>query len=123
MKNILLVFIGGGIGSILRYCINGALPRVLIAFPLGILLVNVLACLLIGVISCLALTKTYINQSVVLLVSTGICGGLSTFSAFSNDNYTLYSNKAFVLLLANIVISVVMCFGATLLGFSIAKRF
>ncbi|MEQ1732427.1 MAG: fluoride efflux transporter CrcB [Bacteroidia bacterium] len=122
MKNIVLVFLGGGIGSVARYVLTLIVPRTLDAFPVAILIANGLACFVIGIVSCLMLSKNYINQNVVLLVSTGFCGGLSTFSTFSNDNYTLYTSKEFSLLFANIALNITVCFVAVVLGFMLAKR-
>ena len=88
----LLVFLGGGIGSLLRYGTARILPEIDLStgdFPYSTLLANLLACLILGaglaLLSRDALTR---NQSLLLL--TGLCGGFSTFSTFSAELLNLY---------------------------------
>jgi fluoride exporter len=121
-KNYFLVFVGGGLGSIARYTIALWLPKIHNQLPWNILLANAAACVLIGVVSSIALSKNTYNQTLVVLLVTGFCGGLSTFSSFSNDNYLLFDAKLYMLMLANIVLNVVVCFVAVALGYMAIKR-
>lgn len=88
IKNLLLVFIGGGLGSSLRYIVGKWLnPNALI--PYGTFVANVLGSLLIGVILGWAIKNNALNNPVNLLIGVGFCGGFTTFSTFSFENYAL----------------------------------
>lgn len=96
MKQALLVFLGGGIGSYLRYFISKSLNPILSGFFLGTFLVNVIGCLLIGIILGYALKDAVLSQNYVLLLATGFCGGFTTFSAFSYENLGLLKSGEYL---------------------------
>ena len=82
LKNAILVFVGGGIGAALReglMVVVAALPG---GFPMPIFIANMTAALLIGVLSALTSRNGVIGSSGKLLLTTGMMGGLSTFSSF-----------------------------------------
>jgi len=87
MKEIIAIFLGGGIGSVLRYLVNLQITRLAgWAFPLGILTINVTGSLLMGMVAGYFIGKTDVwSQDVRLFLATGILGGYTTFSAFSLD--------------------------------------
>ncbi len=87
MKNILLVFLGGGLGSSLRYLISKYLNQLENSVALGTFIVNIVGSLLIGIIMGLALKNDTPSSTLALLVATGFCGGFTTFSAFALENY------------------------------------
>jgi fluoride exporter len=89
MKNILLVFLGGGLGSSLRYLISKYLNQLETSIALGTFTVNILGSLLIGIIMGFALKNDTPSSTLTLLVATGFCGGFTTFSAFALENYQL----------------------------------
>ncbi len=90
MKAALLVFIGGGLGSVLRYLINRQFVNISSSlFPLGTLTVNVLGSFLIGIILGELLKSHVSNASLYLLFATGFCGGFTTFSAFAFENFEM----------------------------------
>ncbi len=93
MKNFLLVFIGGGFGSGLRYLIGKYLNSSLGSFPIGTFTVNILGSLLIGLILGYAAKENSLSQNQVLLLATGFCGGFTTFSAFAHENFQLLKNR------------------------------
>jgi CrcB protein len=94
MTKFLLVFLGSGAGGGLRFLISRFVhERVESIFPFGIFTVNMLACLIVGIISGVLLQKSGDNQTVVLLLITGFCGGFSTFSAITNDTVSLFSGS------------------------------
>jgi CrcB protein len=90
IKNILLAGFGGGIGSIARYLcqrwINGIYQH---TFPLATFLVNVSGCLLIGIIYALAERSSFLSPPLRLFLTTGFCGGFTTFSTFAFENMGL----------------------------------
>jgi CrcB protein len=89
MKQILLVFVGGGLGSALRYMISKSFNGYFQHFYLGTFLVNMIGCLLIGLILGLSARNNFFTQSQTLLLATGFCGGFTTFSAFAFEKHTL----------------------------------
>lgn len=80
MKNVLLVGAGGFVGSVFRYLVALAAPFTAGGFPYATLSVNLFGSFLIGFISELALSSTIISPETRLLLTTGFCGGFTTFS-------------------------------------------
>ena len=111
--NWLLVFIGGGMGSILRYFISQHLVLSKY-FPWATLVSNVLATAL------LALLVVYLKSGdkpswLLPLIGVGFCGGFSTFSTFSAENVQLFEQGQWALLAVNIVLSLGSGFGVFLM--------
>tara|TARA_R110002074_G_scaffold348282_1_gene518671 strand:- start:4519 stop:4890 length:372 start_codon:yes stop_codon:yes gene_type:complete len=94
MKQFLLVFLGGGLGSILRYWISKNLNSYYSNFYLGTFIVNIIGCLLIGVLIGLSLKHNYITQNQTLLLATGFCGGFTTFSTFALEGNLLLKESS-----------------------------
>jgi CrcB protein len=86
MKQLLLVFLGGGLGSFFRYWISKQFTTLENGFPYGTFIVNITGSLLIGLILGYALKNNSLNSNTVLFLATGICGGFTTFSAFAYEN-------------------------------------
>tara|TARA_B100000767_G_scaffold56412_1_gene51997 strand:+ start:1967 stop:2338 length:372 start_codon:yes stop_codon:yes gene_type:complete len=86
MKQVLLVFLGGGIGSVLRYAIEKFFNMSSTGFPWGTFSVNIIGSLLIGVFMGVALKNNSFSENQTLLLVTGLCGGFTTFSAFAYEN-------------------------------------
>ena len=90
MKNLLLVGLGGGIGSILRYlCQKWFSENYPQPFPWGTFLVNLLGCFLIGVIYAASEKSTALTPQTRLFLVAGFCGGFTTFSTFAFENMNL----------------------------------
>jgi fluoride exporter len=117
--NWLLVFIGGGLGSLVRYGLSLGLKNTAWALPMATLLSNVTASFIIGILTGLSL-KNVLNEEYKWLLATGFCGGFSTFSTFSNETVQLFQNGNSLTGLFNIVISVALCLGATILGLKLS---
>ncbi|MFS4416706.1 fluoride efflux transporter CrcB [Maribacter sp. 2307ULW6-5] len=89
MKHIFLVFLGGGLGSALRYWMSKTLNPYFSNFYLGTFSVNILGCLLMGILLGATLRPPLLPQYGMLLLATGFCGGFTTFSAFAFEGHAL----------------------------------
>lgn len=92
MKQLLLVFIGGGLGSTLRYIIGKYMNSSQSEIPWGTFTVNILGSMLIGIILGFAIKNNSLTQSQMLLFVVGFCGGFTTFSTFAFQNATFLKN-------------------------------
>ena len=102
MKSIILVFFGGGLGSVLRYIINLLIKNPEGQFPINTFLVNMFGSFLIGIILGYFLDNNDLNNNLVFFLVIGFCGGLTTFSSFTYDSYELISlGKIFYLIIYN----------------------
>lgn len=118
--NFLYVFLGGGLGSICRYGI-GLLVGSQNEFPWATLVANALSSLIIGMMMGYLLSRGTLDSSLRLLGVVGFCGGFSTFSTFSYENYMLLQNQAFLALFLNILGSVSVCLLCIYLGMKICS--
>ena len=120
MKIILLVALGGALGSVARYLV-GKVSMLLWGadFPWGTLIVNVVGCFIMGVLAGLLAHYTEFSQEVRSFLLIGVLGGFTTFSAFALDIVTLYQRgslmTAGLYLLASVVVSILALFGGLLL--------
>jgi len=90
----LWVFVGGGMGSMLRYTLARHLNTTG-DYPWGTLLANGLSCFLLGALLAMV-TKDWLSAELRLLFVTGFCGGFSTFSTFSNEVFVFMKNAQYV---------------------------
>ena len=117
---VLLVFIGGAVGSIARESLMLLVPTLSHGFPLDILVANVVASLLIG-FSTGRHSRKVINDGWHLMVTTGIMGGLSTFSSFAYASSVLMmaSMTGALVAAAYVLISLAMGYVAVIVGMKI----
>lgn len=122
MKSILLIFIGGGLGSVFRYWLSKLLNNEA-TLPYGTLLANVLGSLIIG-FTIGYLAKSNINsQMQYLLIATGFCGGFTTFSTFAFENYSFLKNQAYIQFFTYSFGSFLLALIAVMCGIFLAKLF
>lgn len=120
LKSILLVGLGGAIGSILRYVFSlGIKQFVSTSFPIATFSINIIGCLIIGLLYGIS-EKHHLGNSVInYLLIIGFCGGFTTFSTFANENYNLFQESNILLPLSYIIISVTLGILAVKLGYKI----
>lgn len=109
MNNFLLVFIGGGLGSLARYA-GGLIFRnnFRVIYPWGTFTINVLACFILGLLTAYLSARTE-SPALRLLIGVGFCGGFSTFSTFTAETMDLISKGNISAALLYISGSVLLC--------------
>ena len=124
LRNILLVGLGGGLGSMARYCcqrwISQSWPH---AFPWGHFVVNAVGCLLIGIFWGISFKSFDANDQWKAFLMSGICGGFTTFSAFTLESIGLLREDKMGTFFLYVGGSVVAGLLLTFLGMTISKQF
>jgi len=123
MKNLLLVFVGGGFGSVLRYLLGKWLNNTQSEIPYGTFAANILGSLLIGLILGLAIKNNTLTENHTLLLATGFCGGFTTFSTFAYENHVFLKAGDFTSFAVYTIASFVIGFLAVFGGMYLAKSF
>lgn len=122
-KNILLVALGGSIGSVARYLGHKFISSISQGpFPLGTLLVNIIGCLLIGIFYGISIKQNYFTQEYRLLLMTGLCGGFTTFSAFTLEGMNLIQQQRVIVFLLYFALSIIIGLAATFAGYWISTK-
>ncbi len=123
MKELLYVFIGGGLGSLVRFLLGKWVNSFHNSnFPFGTFIINIVACFVLGFIIGLADQKQILSPAIRLFLVVGFCGGFSTFSAFSSETLTLIQQGQNTTMLLYVLLSVVVCLIATFGGLFIAEK-
>jgi fluoride exporter len=118
MKQVLLVGLGGFIGSVSRYFISRLnLQFDLLSLPLGTLSVNVLGSYIIGILTGISEKSDLLTTEWRLFLMVGICGGFTTFSSFTNENLMLMHNGQIFAVFLYTGLSIVLGFLAVYLGY------
>lgn len=123
IRNILLIGLGGGLGSIARYgTVQLAQKHLshLLPYAYGTFIANIVGSLLIGIFLGYLLDKPT-SQSLTLLLVTGFCGGYTTFSTFTYENFSYLQNGQIGLFLLYALGSIALGLVAVFLGFSLLK--
>jgi fluoride exporter len=117
LKNLLLVGLGGCIGSMGRYLAGYFIKST--GFPFATLFVNILGSMLIGIIIGLTLKDEQFSTNWKLFLATGICGGFTTFSAFSAENLDMLQQGKYILSLGYVCVTILCGIVAAWIGFKI----
>jgi CrcB protein len=123
MKGILLVFLGGGIGSVLRFLVAKIGNSSVTGIPYGTFAANVLGSLLIGFLLGWAAKNQSISENAMLLLATGFCGGFTTFSTFAYENHVFLKAGDFATFGLYTLGSLVIGFLAVFVGIWLVKYF
>ena len=117
-----VVFLGAGIGGVLRHGVNLLVPRLVDTdFPLHTLIINILGSSAMGLIAGYFALRGDASQAWRLFLTTGILGGFTTFSAFSLDAALLYERGQLLAALAYVVLSVVLSIAGLFIGLGITR--
>lgn len=109
MNHFLAIFIGGGLGSIVRYSLSLWLGKHSSGFPTGTFVANVLSCIVLGIAWLYAEKHINLDAGLKLMVLTGFCGGFSTFSTFSLETFKLLEEGKIMLAFLYVILSVLAC--------------
>jgi|SRR5688572_17213411 fluoride exporter len=122
LKDILLVGLGGGAGSIARFLTQRSFstwfPH---AFPIGTFVVNIVGCFIIGALLGLMEKGSMVKPELKLLLAVGFCGGFTTFSAFAAENIQLMKDGRLLYFFLYTIASVVLGLSATFAGIALFK--
>jgi CrcB protein len=122
IKTFLLIFLGGGIGSVFRYATSLLTQKhYLGSFPMATLLVNIIGCFLIGLLVGITEKMNVTSPDLKFLFITGFCGGYTTFSTFGYENISLFQNQQTFIALSYITLSIAAGLLAVWLGLFLAK--
>jgi CrcB protein len=117
MTQLLVIALGGAFGSVMRFLMStwvySALGR---GFPYGTLAVNIIGSLLMGFLTVLLIERMSLGPEWRAAILIGVLGGFTTFSSFSIETFNLIEAGAHAKAIANMVLSVVVCIGATWIG-------
>ncbi len=121
--NYLFIFVGAGIGGVLRFLSSTFVHRLTGGwmFPLGTFLVNIFGCLLIGYLMQLSESRGVLQAEWRLFVFVGLLGGFTTFSSFGMETFQLIRDGEFILAILNAVGQVVLGLTMVWLGVVVAR--
>jgi CrcB protein len=119
---VLLICVGGALGTGLRYAISGTMVQWLgPGFPYGTLAVNLLGSFIIGLVQEVGTTSLLIPDTTRLFLTVGVMGGLTTYSAFSYETVRLMEDAAWLQAWVNVVMTPAVCLTACVLGIAVGR--
>ncbi len=122
IKHIIVIGLGGFIGSVARYFLSGLnLKFDFFSIPVGTLSVNIIGSLIIGFLTGIAEKSDILTTEWRLFLMVGICGGFTTFSTFTNENLMLMHNGQFLAVVLYTSMSVIFGFLAVYLGYNLTN--
>lgn len=120
IKGLVLIFLGGGLGSVLRFLIGKSLNQ---SVPYGTFVVNIVGCLLIGIAMGYFSRIGNSQNNILLVLLIGFCGGFTTFSAFAHENYIFIKNGDILNFASYALLSLTLGIGAVVFGIFLSKFF
>jgi fluoride exporter len=120
IKHFFLVGLGGALGSMLRYAATISITAKY--FPTATFVINIIGSFIIGVVLALSIKNELFLNNWKLFFATGICGGFTTFAAFSAENVLLLQNEKYFIAMLYIALSIVLGIGAAWLGYNIISN-
>jgi len=122
LRIVLLIGAGGFLGTIARYLTQQGISKFLpVIFPYGTLTVNIVGCFLIGVFYALADRGNAISPEWRLFLTTGFCGGFTTFSTFTYETYNLIREEQYLYVSVYIAASVIIGILATIIAITLIR--
>ncbi len=122
MQNVIAVFLGGGIGAVLRYLTGVFAVRFLsVNLPVATFAVNIVGCFILGLLFAFFIDRPEINTSLKLALTAGFCGGLTTFSTFSLELFEMLKNAQYMQVLVYLTLSLIIGLLAVWVGVCCAK--
>jgi len=122
IKNILLIGMGGFVGSIARFLVSRLNNRVeWLSIPIGTLVVNVVGSFLIGFLIGISEKSPILTVELRMFLMVGLCGGFTTFSSFTGENLMLMRNGQFLPLFLYTGLSILLGFAAVYFGYISTK--
>ncbi len=122
-KATIIAGLGGFIGTCMRY-LSGQLGTLIChaGFPAGTFIANILGCLLIGIFYGWASNRSWFGKSLNLFLITGLCGGFTTFSSFSDEMTTMLEGNDFGMLSLYMILSIIFGILTVAFGIAIARK-
>ncbi|HCJ7430933.1 TPA: fluoride efflux transporter CrcB [Citrobacter freundii] len=121
LASLIAIMVGGGVGSALRWGISQRLNALFPLLPPGTLVANIISGFIIGFATVFFTRLTSFSPAVKLMVTTGLCGGLSTFSTFSEEVFSHLQNEDYIWAGTEIAVHVLFSLLAVYTGFLIAS--
>ncbi len=122
MQNVIAVFLGGGIGAVLRYMTGFFAVRFLsVNLPVATFAVNIVGCFILGLLFAFFIDRPEINTPLKLALTAGFCGGLTTFSTFSLELFEMLKNAQYMQVFVYLILSLIIGLLAVWIGVSCAK--
>ena len=123
MKQFLLVFLGGGIGSALRFLIGKQFTFDSFTFPWATFIVNLIGSFIIGTVFGYMLVKSKLSNELLVFLVAGFCGGFTTYSAFAFESISLLKAGQTNLFLSYVLSSILVGFFCVWLGYMVAEKY
>lgn len=124
MERALLITVGGALGTLARYLTSLVAARWLgTDFPYGTLIVNLVGAFSIGLVQQLGMEALVIPDGMRLFLTTGLLGGLTTYSTFSYETVRLMETGAWPQAWINVVVTTALCLGLCFLGMYVGRVF
>ncbi len=122
MKNYLLIFVGGGTGSALRYLMSGMVYRMTaLGFPYGTVVVNITGCFLIGFLMSALAARFDDSPALKVFLTIGLLGGFTTYSSFSYETIALIQDEKMMAAMSNVFITLIGCLAGTWAGLGLGR--